>query len=94
MLVLPETPRYLVKSGKPEKAARALARLRRLDYDHPALVEELREIQANHEYELSMGKSTYLDCFRGNIGKRLFTGSALQALQQLSGLSSHSPEPL
>jgi len=94
MLVLPETPRYLVKSGKPEKAARALARLRRLDYDHPALVEELGEIQANHEYELSMGKSTYLDCFRGSIGKRLATGCLLQSLQQLSGSSSQSSESL
>lgn len=80
-----ETPRYLIKSGKPEKAAKSLSRLRRLDYDHPALVEELAEIQANHDYEMSIGKASYLDCFRGNIGKRLLTGCGLQALQQLSG---------
>lgn len=87
MLILPETPRYLIKSGKPEKAARSLARLRRLPPDHPALVEELAEIQANHDYEMTLGKGSYLDCFKGSIGKRLFTGCALQALQQLSGES-------
>lgn len=87
MLLLPETPRYLIKKGKPEKAARSLAKLRRLDVDHPGLVEELAEIVANHEYELSLGKATYLDCFKGNLGRRLFTGCALQALQQLSGVN-------
>jgi SP family sugar:H+ symporter-like MFS transporter len=67
MLILPETPRYLIKSDKPEKAARSLSRLRRLPAEHEAIQEELGEIQANHEYELSLGKATYLDCFRGRI---------------------------
>lgn len=87
MLILPETPRYLIKSGKPEAAAKALSKLRRLDVDHPALVEELSEITANHEYELSLGKASYADCFKGSLGRRLFTGCALQALQQLSGVN-------
>ncbi|KAK7725944.1 Plasma membrane low glucose sensor [Botryosphaeria dothidea] len=87
MLILPETPRYLIKKGKPEEAARSLARLRRLDVQHPAVVEELGEITANHEYELSLGKATYLDCFRGSLGKRLATGCLLQALQQLTGVN-------
>ena len=74
MLVLPETPRYHIKRGKNEEAAKSLSRLRRLDVNHPALVEELSEIQANHEYELTLGKASYLDCFKGNLGKRLATG--------------------
>ena len=87
MLVLPETPRMYIKRGQPEKAAKALSTLRRLDVDHPALVEELGEITANHEYELSLGKATYLDCFRGSLGKRLATGCLLQSLQQLTGVN-------
>lgn len=87
MLVLPETPRYLIKMGRNEKAAKSLARLRRLEIDHPALVEELSEIQANHEYEVSLGSSTYIECFRGSIGKRLLTGCLLQGLQQLTGVN-------
>lgn len=84
---LPETPRWFIKKGKPEAAAKSLSKLRRLDIDHPALIEELAEITANHEYELSLGKATYIDCFKGNLGRRLFTGCALQALQQLTGVN-------
>ncbi|KAL8732614.1 MAG: hypothetical protein Q9166_002589 [cf. Caloplaca sp. 2 TL-2023] len=87
MLILPETPRYFIKVGKNAKAAKALSRLRRLDVDYPALVEELAEIQANHEYELSLGKSSYIDCFKGTVGKRLATGCLLQSLQQLTGVN-------
>lgn len=65
MLLLPETPRMHIKRGHPDKAAKSLSRLRRLDVDHPAIVEELGEISANHEYEMALGKATYLDCFRG-----------------------------
>ena len=85
MLILPETPRYHIKKGKNEQAAKALSRLRRLDVDHPALIEELSEIQANHEYEMSLGKASYVDCFKGTLGKRLATGCLLQSLQQLTG---------
>ncbi|KAI9750333.1 MAG: High-affinity glucose transporter rgt2 [Lichina confinis] len=87
MLMLPETPRFLIKQGKPERAAKSLSRLRRLDVSHPSLIEELAEIEANHQYELSLGKATYLDCVKGTLGKRLATGCLLQALQQLTGVN-------
>ena len=64
-----------------------MSRLRRLDITHPQLVEELGEIEANHRYEMSIAKATYLDCFKGTIGKRLLTGCALQGLQQLTGVN-------
>lgn len=87
MTILPETPRYLVKKGRHDKALKALARLRRLPTDHPSIVHELDEIEANHEFELGLGKATYLDCFKGNVGKRLLTGCLLQILQQLTGVN-------
>ena len=87
MLMLPETPRMWIKRGKPDRAAKALSTLRRLDIDHPAMVEELGEIQANHEYEMALGKASYLDCFKGNLGYRLLTGCLLQGLQQLTGIN-------
>lgn len=62
ILGLPETPRFLIKVGKHDMAAKSLSRLRRLDVDHPALVEELAEIEANHEYEMQIGKASYLEC--------------------------------
>ena len=87
LLFLPETPRFLVKQDKHDEAAKALSRLRRLPPTHPALLEELSEIEANHRYEMSLSKATYLDCFKGTIGKRLLTGCLLQALQQMTGVN-------
>jgi sugar porter (SP) family MFS transporter len=87
LTLLPETPRYLIKRGLHAAAASSLSRLRRLDITHPALIEELAEIEANHEYELSLGPSTYRDVFLGSphLGRRTLTGCGLQMLQQLSG---------
>ena len=90
MLALPETPRYLIRKGNYEAAAKSLSKLRRLSTDHPALREELAEIKGNHEHELSIGTASYLACFRKPVLKRLLTGCALQALQQLTGVSSQS----
>lgn len=87
MLLLPETPRFLIKKGNTQAAAKSLARLRQIPVDHPALVEELAEIQANHEYEMNIGSSSYAACFRPPIRKRQLTGIALQALQQLTGVN-------
>jgi hypothetical protein len=87
MFLLPETPRYLIRSDKPDQAAVSLGMLRSLPADHPAVQEELEEIKANHEYELSLGSSSYIDCFRGHMLKRQLTGMGLQALQQLTGKS-------
>jgi sugar porter (SP) family MFS transporter len=87
LTILPETPRYLIKRGFHTSAALSLSRLRRLDITHPALIEELAEIEANHEYELSLGPSTYRDVFFGtpHLGRRVLTGCGLQMLQQLCG---------
>lgn len=88
MLLLPETPRFLIKQGKLDKAAAALGRLRRLPQDHDSIREELAEVQANHEYEMNLGHAGYLDCFRGGMLKRQLTGMGIQALQQLTGTES------
>ena len=87
MLILPETPRFLIKKDNYDGAVRSLARLRRLPHDDTALLEELAEIQANHEYEMSLGSASYLECFKGSLGKRLLTGCLLQGLQQLTGIN-------
>ena len=89
LLVLPETPRYLIKRGDKHAAGLALSRLRRLDITHPALVNELAEIEANHDYELTLGPDTYRDIFLGSphLGRRTLTGCGLQMLQQLTGIN-------
>ncbi|KAK4144370.1 general substrate transporter [Dichotomopilus funicola] len=89
LLILPETPRYLVKRGLKDAAALSLSRLRRLDITHPALIEELAEIEANHEYEMALGPDTYKDILFGepHLGRRTMTGCGLQMLQQLTGVN-------
>ncbi|KAI5859663.1 hexose transporter [Durotheca rogersii] len=89
LLILPETPRFLIKRGDKHAAGLALSRLRRLDITHPALVEELAEIEANHDYELALGPATYRDIFVGtpHLGRRTLTGCCLQMLQQLTGIN-------
>ena len=87
LLFLPETPRYLVKVGKDTKALKSLVFLRRLSADNPHVLAELEEIKANYEYEKSLGSASYLECFRGNMGKRTLTGITLQSLQQLVGIN-------
>lgn len=89
LLVLPETPRFLIKRGLKDAAAVSLSRLRRLDRLHPALLEELAEIEANHEYELALGPATYKDVIFGtpHLGRRTLTGCGLQMLQQLTGVN-------
>ncbi|KAK4151366.1 high-affinity glucose transporter RGT2 [Chaetomidium leptoderma] len=87
LLVLPETPRYLIKRDNAEKAALALSRLRRLPVDHEAIAVELAEVRASHEAEMAVGAGSYLDCFRPPILKRQLTGMGLQALQQLTGIN-------
>lgn len=89
LTVLPETPRYLIKRGYKDAAALSLSRLRRLDITHPALVEELAEIEANHQYEMSLGPDSYKDILFGepHLGRRTFTGCCLQMLQQLTGVN-------
>jgi SP family sugar:H+ symporter-like MFS transporter len=86
MLFLPETPRYLIKRNRPDAASRSLAKLRRLPRNSPHLA-EIAEIAQYHERELNLGGTSYLDCFKGNLGKRLLTGCLLQSLQQLSGIN-------
>lgn len=87
MFILPETPRFLIRKDDFEGAAKSMSRLRSLPPDHPAIVAELNEIKAVHEYEMSLGESTYADCFAPNMIKRLLTGCGLQALQQLTGVN-------
>jgi sugar porter (SP) family MFS transporter len=98
LALLPESPRYYVKKGKLDKAANALGRVRGQPLDSEYIQEELAEIIANHEYEMSILPQTsyigsWLACFSGPISKpssnsrRTTVGILLQAMQQLTGIN-------
>lgn len=72
LLFLPESPRYYVKKGELEKAATALASVRSQPVSSEFVQDELAEIVANHEFEMSLQSSTsyigsWVACFTGSI---------------------------
>ena len=74
LFLLPESPRYFVKKGKLEKAAKALSEVRGQAIDSDYIQDELAEIIANHEYEMQVIPQTswigsWTNCFRGSIFK-------------------------
>ncbi|KAI0840059.1 general substrate transporter [Hypoxylon sp. FL0890] len=98
LFILPESPRYFVKKGKLDNAAKVLARLRGQPIESDFIQDELAEIIANHEYEMSVAPSggywsTWLNCFRGSLWKgssnvrRTVLGTSLQMMQQWTGVN-------
>jgi sugar porter (SP) family MFS transporter len=98
LALLPESPRYFVKKGKLDRAAKALARVRGQPVDSEYIQDELAEIIANHEYEMSiLPQTSYLgswkQCFTGKITspssnlRRTTLGILMQMMQQLTGIN-------
>jgi len=98
LFFLPESPRYFVKKGKIDQAISALASVRGQPSDSAYIQDELAEIIANHEYELSVIPqggyfSSWANCFTGSLGsgssnlRRTLLGIGLQMMQQLTGVN-------
>lgn len=92
MLFLPESPRYYVQKNNIQAALESLCKLRRLPSDDCDLLEELVEIKANYDYEMSFGRTKIWDCFRSGGGRhkqglRIITGIGVQLFQQCSGIN-------
>jgi MFS family permease len=72
LLFLPESPRYFVRKGELEKAVAALASVRSQPIESEYVQDELAEIVANHEFEMSLqGRTSYVGswvaCFKGGF---------------------------
>ncbi|KAL8638311.1 MAG: hypothetical protein Q9228_004529 [Teloschistes exilis] len=95
---LPESPRYLVKRGRLDKAANVLGRLRGQPVESDYVQHELAEIVANHEHELSVVPqdtywSSWTNCFKGSLFnsssnlRRTILGTSMQMMQQWTGVN-------
>ena len=93
-----ESPRYHVKKGNLDAAAKSLASIRGQPVDSDYIKDELAEIVANHEFELQhVPQTSYLGswaaCFKGSFSKpnsnvrRTFLGAGMQAMQQATGIN-------
>jgi len=98
LALLPESPRFYVKKGKLDKAADALSRVRGQPMDSEYIQDELAEIIANHEYEMSIVPQTsylgsWMSCFKGKISspssniRRTTVGIMIQMFQQFTGIN-------
>lgn len=98
LFFLPESPRFFVKKSKLDSAAKVLSRLRGQPIESDFIQDELAEIIANHEYELSVAPtggywSTWGNCFRGSLLqgssnlRRTILGTSLQMMQQWTGVN-------
>ncbi|CAD6448654.1 116d3241-625e-44cc-b666-44f8def2aece [Sclerotinia trifoliorum] len=98
LFLLPESPRYYVKKGNLDRAAANLARLRGQPEGSEYIQQELTEIIANHEYEMSVIPQTgyfgsWMNCFKGGLSnpgsnlRRTILGTSLQMMQQWTGVN-------
>jgi len=98
LFFLPESPRFFVKKGKLEKAAKALSRVRGQPIESEYIQDKLAEIIANHEYEQQIIPQTsyiggWTNCFKGSIfvgnsnSRRTTVGILMQMMQQLTGIN-------
>jgi sugar porter (SP) family MFS transporter len=98
LFLLPESPRYFVKKGNLEKATEVLTRLRGEPEGSEYIQQELAEIVANHEYEMSVIPqggyfSSWYNCFKGGLWvpssnlRRTILGTSLQMMQQWTGIN-------
>lgn len=98
LFFLPESPRYFVKRGSLDRAKKALSRLRGEPEESEYIQQELAEIVANHEYELTVIPqagyfSSWTNCFSGSLFnpssnlRRTILGTSLQMMQQWTGVN-------
>ncbi|KAJ7911113.1 monosaccharide importer [Mycena leptocephala] len=90
MMLLPESPRYLLHKGHVERARKAMGRLTNRPADSPEVDAECKEITYALEEERAIGSGTYADCFKNTHlrnGLRTWTGIMLQGWQQLTGIN-------
>ncbi|KAJ5931088.1 hypothetical protein N7466_006581 [Penicillium verhagenii] len=83
-ILLPESPTWLLRRGKPEKALKAQKKLDTVQVDSAAAIEELHLSILAEEGETS--SFVYMDCFRGTNLRRTLIVCLASALPQLFGL--------
>ncbi|KAK8128157.1 hypothetical protein PG984_009265 [Apiospora sp. TS-2023a] len=95
-----ESPRYLIKIGKPEEALLNMSRLRNLPTTDPYLVQEMKAIEASHQEEIAETSDTgffsvlkEMFCVPSNF-YRIYLATMAQLMAQWSGAGSITVYPI
>jgi hypothetical protein len=97
ILLVPETPRYLINRGRSKQGLENLKSLRNLPADHPYVQMEFREIEAQylHEQEIHQGHNYWIvlkDVFTDRSNFRRFFLVSLIFVMGL-GIYAHHLRP-
>ena len=88
MIFMPESPRWLMKQGRPEEASKSLHRLRGNSLPEELVQEELEEIQATIALEKELAESgEWMDMFRGSDLRRTLTAMGATLCHSASGIN-------
>lgn len=98
MLTQPESPRWLIKSGKTSRATEILSKIRNLPQDHSYIQEEVQSVECQLENQ-NQGTSGQTRGFIGmcrelaapGLRNRLLLGMSFMMLQNLVRLRSTFP---
>ncbi|CCE64363.1 hypothetical protein TPHA_0H01570 [Tetrapisispora phaffii CBS 4417] len=84
---VPESPRFLVETGRIEEAKRALAKTNKTSPDSSFVLVELEKYEAAIEAETVAGKAGWSELVTGKpqMFRRTIIGMMIQSLQQLTG---------
>lgn len=90
ILLMPESPRWLIAHEKYDEAKKSIARVRGIPLEHDSVTYTFGEMAEDCKIEEAQGKGTWLECITGKPGipklaYRTFLGVILQMLQQLTG---------